>query len=73
MVAHEDLKTNREQELTCDRTYIAFDNKKAAEFVGAMKRLGVNVGTCGVQTVRLRPMLIFDEAHGMYLIHENRH
>ncbi|KAK0384264.1 hypothetical protein NLU13_8352 [Sarocladium strictum] len=44
-------------------TYIAFDNKKAAEFVAAMKRLGVNVGTCGVHTVRLRPMLIFDESH----------
>lgn len=28
-----------------------------------MKELGVNVGTCGVQTVRLRPMLIFEESH----------
>ena len=32
--------------------------------VKAMKRLGVNIGTCGVQTVRLRPMLIFEEEHG---------
>lgn len=29
-----------------------------------MKQLGVNIGTCGVQTVRLRPMLSFDESYG---------
>lgn len=29
----------------------------------AMKKLGVNIGTCGANTVRLRPMLIFDESH----------
>jgi 4-aminobutyrate aminotransferase/(S)-3-amino-2-methylpropionate transaminase len=28
-----------------------------------MKSLGVNIGTCGVRTVRLRPMLIFEEKH----------
>lgn len=28
-----------------------------------MKKRSVNIGTCGVQTVRLRPMLIFDETH----------
>ena len=31
-----------------------------------MKKLGVNIGTCGVQTVRLRPMLIFEEAHSEF-------
>lgn len=46
------------------RTYIAFDTKDAASLVKAMKGLGINIGTCGVQTVRLRPMLIFEEAHG---------
>lgn len=28
-----------------------------------MKQLGVLTGTCGAQTVRLRPMLIFEEQH----------
>ena len=36
--------------------------------VKAMKSLGVNIGTCGVQTVRLRPMLIFEEKHGMFCL-----
>ncbi|KAI9167764.1 aminotransferase class-III [Paramyrothecium foliicola] len=44
-------------------TYIAFDTTDAAGLVKAMKSLGVNIGTCGVQTVRLRPMLIFEESH----------
>ncbi|KAK6382652.1 4-aminobutyrate transaminase [Exophiala oligosperma] len=42
-------------------TYIAFDTRNAATLVGAMRSLGVNIGTCGVRTVRLRPMLIFEE------------
>lgn len=34
-----------------------------------MKAIGVNVGTCGTRTVRLRPMLIFDESHSkLYLV-----
>ncbi|KFA75669.1 hypothetical protein S40288_08578, partial [Stachybotrys chartarum IBT 40288] len=45
-------------------TYIAFDTQDPAGLVSAMKRLGVNIGTCGTNTVRLRPMLIFDETHG---------
>lgn len=44
-------------------TYIAFDTKDAAGLVKAMKAIGVNVGTCGTRTVRLRPMLIFDDSH----------
>lgn len=28
-----------------------------------MRNLGVLVGSCGVQTIRLRPMLIFTESH----------
>lgn len=31
-----------------------------------MKKRGVNIGTCGVSTVRLRPMLIFDETHSKF-------
>ncbi|OAQ65443.2 aminotransferase class-III [Pochonia chlamydosporia 170] len=44
-------------------TYIAFDTQDAAGLVKSMKQLGINIGTCGTQTVRLRPMLIFTEAH----------
>ncbi|EHK41949.1 uncharacterized protein TrAtP1_011608 [Trichoderma atroviride] len=49
-------------------TYIAFDTKDSAALVKKMKTLGVNIGTCGVRTVRLRPMLVFEEAHIPYLI-----
>ncbi|CAK7237803.1 4-aminobutyrate transaminase [Sporothrix bragantina] len=49
-------------------TYIAFDTKDAGAFIKAMKTNGVNVGTCGVETVRLRPMLIFTEEHIPILI-----
>jgi len=41
-------------------TYIAFDTTNAAALVKKMKSLGVNIGTCGKETVRLRPMLIFE-------------
>jgi 4-aminobutyrate aminotransferase / (S)-3-amino-2-methylpropionate transaminase len=44
-------------------TYIAFDTPEPALLVGKMRRLGVNIGTCGTRTVRLRPMLIFGEKH----------
>ncbi|BGP36178.1 4-aminobutyrate transaminase [Rhodotorula kratochvilovae] len=47
-------------------TYIAFDLPTAAQrdaFVKAMRLEGVNVGGCGNQSVRLRPMLIFEQSH----------
>ena len=31
-----------------------------------MKKLGVLTGTCGKETVRLRPMLIFEEKHSEF-------
>ncbi|EGY23133.1 hypothetical protein VD0002_g7986 [Verticillium dahliae] len=49
-------------------TFIAFDTPQPAELVRAMKQIGVNIGTCGVRTVRLRPMLVFEEAHVSTLI-----
>ncbi|OAA55631.1 4-aminobutyrate aminotransferase [Cordyceps fumosorosea ARSEF 2679] len=49
-------------------TFIAFDVQDPVAFVAAMKKRGVNIGTCGVSTVRLRPMLIFDETHIPILI-----
>lgn len=48
-------------------TYVAFDTQSAAAVTGSMKRLGVNIGACGKETIRLRPMLIFEEAHGKFL------
>lgn len=47
-------------------TYIAFDTKDPAGLVRSMKQLGVNVGTCGTSTLRLRPMLIFEESHSEF-------
>lgn len=44
-------------------TYIAFDTTDSAALVSKMKSMGVNIGTCGTRTVRLRPMLIFTEDH----------
>jgi 4-aminobutyrate aminotransferase/(S)-3-amino-2-methylpropionate transaminase len=41
-------------------TYIAFDTADAAGLVKKAKALGVNIGMCGKNTVRLRPMLIFE-------------
>jgi hypothetical protein len=74
--AHEPtLKLFYETTLTRScRTYIAFDAQDAAALVKAMKRVGINIGTCGKNTVRLRPMLIFEEAHGQLLhtIHVSR-
>lgn len=47
-------------------TYLAFDTKNAGALTREMKKLGVNIGTCGKETVRLRPMLIFEESHSEY-------
>lgn len=40
-------------------TYIAFDTLAAPGLVVEMRSRGVNIGTCGQNTVRFRPMLIF--------------
>ena len=44
-------------------TYIAFDTPDSSTLLKKMRELGINIGSCGIQTVRLRPMLIFEEAH----------
>ncbi|CAH0024609.1 unnamed protein product, partial [Clonostachys rhizophaga] len=49
--------------LTNFSTYIALDTIDSAAFVKAMKLKAIKIGTCGVNTVRLRPMLIFEEHH----------
>jgi 4-aminobutyrate aminotransferase / (S)-3-amino-2-methylpropionate transaminase len=40
-------------------TFIAFDTADAGRFMRVMQSMGVIVGTCGVETVRFRPMLVF--------------
>ncbi|TQS33178.1 hypothetical protein Golomagni_06485 [Golovinomyces magnicellulatus] len=49
-------------------TFIAFDNSKRDEFVTKAKSFGINIGGSGSHTVRLRPMLIFQEHHADILV-----
>ncbi|PLB45216.1 4-aminobutyrate aminotransferase [Aspergillus steynii IBT 23096] len=44
-------------------TYIAFDTPDSSALLKEMRSLGINIGSCGVSTIRLRPMLIFKECH----------
>ncbi|WVO19187.1 4-aminobutyrate aminotransferase [Cryptococcus decagattii] len=47
-------------------TFIAFDlpsPKERDEFIVQMRLQGVNLGACGSQSVRLRPMLVFEQSH----------
>ncbi|KAA8643611.1 hypothetical protein EYZ11_006962 [Aspergillus tanneri] len=44
-------------------TYIAFDTVDSSSLLKEMRTLGINIGSCGISTIRLRPMLIFEEAH----------
>ena len=49
-------------------TFIAFDSPKRDRFLKVARELGVNIGGCGVNGVRLRPMLIFEEKHALLLV-----
>lgn len=49
-------------------TFISFDNPSRDDFISMARRLGVVVGGSGERTVRLRPMLIFQEPHADILI-----
>jgi len=44
-------------------TYIAFDTPDSSTLIRRMREGGINIGSCGVRTIRLRPMLIFEEPH----------
>ncbi|RKP33672.1 4-aminobutyrate aminotransferase, partial [Dimargaris cristalligena] len=47
-------------------TFVAFDLASPAmrdTFLGEMRQLGVNMGGCGLQSVRMRPMLVFQRRH----------
>ena len=47
-------------------TFLAWDSPRRDEVLRLAKTKGVNIGGCGEKTVRLRPMLIFQEEHGMF-------
>lgn len=47
-------------------TFLAFDSPRRDMVVAAAKKKGVLMGASGQEAVRLRPMLIFEEAHGEY-------
>ncbi|KAL2889898.1 4-aminobutyrate aminotransferase [Ceratocystis lukuohia] len=49
-------------------TFIAFDTPKRDEFLLKAKSFGLNIGGCGQTSVRLRPMLIFQERHADILV-----
>lgn len=49
-------------------TFLSWDSPCRDEFLLKMKYAGVNVGGCGENTVRLRPMLIFGKRHSEFKI-----
>jgi 4-aminobutyrate aminotransferase / (S)-3-amino-2-methylpropionate transaminase len=49
-------------------TFIAFDNPRRDDFLRRAKEFGINIGGSGLNAVRLRPMLIFQEHHADILI-----
>ncbi|KAK9456367.1 4-aminobutyrate aminotransferase [Dipodascopsis uninucleata] len=47
-------------------TFIGWDcgnQEKQKELLQKMRKSGVNIGGCGIQAIRLRPMLIFEKRH----------
>jgi 4-aminobutyrate aminotransferase/(S)-3-amino-2-methylpropionate transaminase len=53
-------------------TFIAFDVKNRDDFVKRARTLGVNMGASGPTSVRLRPMLVFQEQHATILLNTVR-
>jgi 4-aminobutyrate aminotransferase/(S)-3-amino-2-methylpropionate transaminase len=49
-------------------TFIAFDSPRRDEFLKKAKTVGINIGGCGENAVRLRPMLIFQKHHADILL-----
>ena len=52
-------------------TFIAFDlpsSQQRDKLVSEMRNNGVNVGACGDRSLRLRPMLIFNEIESQLLL-----
>lgn len=49
-------------------TFIAWDSPHRDEILKKAKSLGLNIGGCGLKTIRLRPMLIFGRRHADLLL-----
>ena len=49
-------------------TFIAWDTPRRDGIIVRTKRLGINIGGCGENAIRLRPMLIFEESHADILL-----
>lgn len=49
-------------------TFIAFDTPQRDQVLSRAKLAGINIGGCGTDAVRLRPMLIFQKHHADALI-----
>jgi 4-aminobutyrate aminotransferase/(S)-3-amino-2-methylpropionate transaminase len=49
-------------------TFIAWDSPRRDEILRKAKSLGLNIGGCGLKTIRLRPMLIFGRRHADLLL-----
>lgn len=47
-------------------TFIAFDSPKRDTLIRNSKAMGLNIGGCGEQSIRLRPMLVFQKRHGKF-------
>ncbi|CAK7237843.1 4-aminobutyrate transaminase [Sporothrix bragantina] len=45
-------------------TFLAWDSPRRDDLVKQAKAKGVNIGGCGEQMIRLRPMLILEQKHG---------
>lgn len=45
-------------------TFIAFDCPRRDELIKKSKPMGLNIGGCGENSIRLRPMLVFQQHHG---------
>lgn len=45
-------------------TFIAWDSPRRDEVIRLAKQSGLNIGGSGERSIRLRPMLIFEERHG---------
>ncbi|KAH6986422.1 aminotransferase class-III-domain-containing protein [Ilyonectria sp. MPI-CAGE-AT-0026] len=49
-------------------TFIAFDSPKRDTLIRNSKAMGLNIGGCGEQSIRLRPMLVFQKHHADLLL-----
>lgn len=48
-------------------TFISFDSYRRDAVLRNAKQKGVNIGGCGENSIRLRPMLIFEKVHGKFI------